>query len=96
MHVVQLLHALLRGPNLEVVETRLPEGCLDRSLSKKIYLPRIVGPALGQQRASSALFQNLHDLRRSANSRFAQEQVNVFRHHDIADDDEPVTQSSLF
>ena len=42
------------------------------------------------------VFQNLHDLGRSFSFRFAQEQVNVLGHHDISDDDEPVTQACLF
>ena len=47
-------------------------------------------------RRAREVFHNLHDLGRSFSFRFAQEQVNVLGHHDISDDDEPVTQACLF
>ena len=70
MHVVQLLHALLRGPDVEVVETCLPERRAFRSLSEQVRLLGIAQAAFGQQGAGSSLFQNLHDLGKSADFRF--------------------------
>ena len=96
MHVIQLLHALFRGPDVEVVESCLPKRRAFRSLSKQVRLSRIALTALGPQGAGSSLFQNLHDLGRSSDFRFTQKQVDVLGHHDVSNDDEPVAQACLF
>ena len=96
MQVVQLLHPLARGPDIEVVETRLPERRALRGLSEQVGLPRIAGATLGQQGARCSLFQNLHDLGRSSDFRPAQEQVNMLGHHNIFNNDKPVALPRLF
>ena len=96
MQVVQLLHPLARGPDIEVVETRLPERRALRGLSEQVGLPRIAGATLGQQDARCSLFQNLHDLGRSSDFRLAQQQVNMLGHHNIFNNDKPVALPRLF
>jgi hypothetical protein len=96
MHISQLLHALLRRPDVEVVGARLPERPSFRLVSKQIPLAQIPRFAFGQKSAGRALFRHLHHSRESADFRLRQEQMNVFWHHDIPDDHEPVTLASLF
>ena len=52
MHVIQLLHALFRGPDVEVVESCLPKRRAFRSLSKQVRLSRIT---VGRPQLSSLL-----------------------------------------
>jgi hypothetical protein len=70
MHIPQLLHALLAGPNVEVVKARLPERRAQNSISKKATLARVRPLLLRQQSAGRALFQHLHHRRRSLHLRF--------------------------
>jgi len=94
MHVPQLLYPLLRRPNIEIVEARLPERS-PRFLPEQLALARITTPSLRQQCPRRPLFQHLHHRRRIPHLRFGQQQMHMFGHHDIADHDKPVTLARL-
>jgi hypothetical protein len=96
MHVPQLFHALLRRPYVEVVEACLPERSAPRLAAKQIALARVVSLALRQQSAGGALLQHLHHGRGSSDFGFSQKKMYVFRHYDVADDDESVALARLF
>ena len=96
MHVPQLFQSLLRGPNIEVVETGLPECSLRGIFSEETVLPRVPPLSLRQQSARRALLQHLHHRRRSSDLWLRQEQVHVFRHDNIPDHHEPVALARLF
>lgn len=92
MHVVKFFNSLLETPHIEVVKSPLP----------KPPRPRIFNPCKVQiqlssdrpffvaQAARDSLFQNLDHHGGRSFGRFADEQMNVLRHHDISDKREPV------
>jgi hypothetical protein len=65
-------------------------------VAKEAPLPRISPFPLGQERVRRAPLENLHDSRWSADFRFRDQKVNMFGHHDISDDHEPVLLPRLF
>jgi hypothetical protein len=86
VHILKLLDELLLTPQVEIVKARLPElgqGMI-QTLEAKLELPcgRAWFPA---QPARHALLQNLHDRRRRALRRFADEQVDVLWHDNVSD-----------
>ncbi len=95
MHISQLLHALLRRPNIEIVKSRLPERPL-RLVLEQIPLSRITPLSLRQKRLCAALFQNLHRRRWTAHLRLSNQKMNVLRHDHIADHHEAITLACLF
>ncbi|HEX4074620.1 MAG TPA: hypothetical protein VHX49_04395 [Candidatus Acidoferrales bacterium] len=52
-------------------------------------------PHASPRRAGDALFQHLHHRRRSADARLADEQVNMFGHHAVAEQREVVSVSDV-
>ena len=56
MHVPQLFHALLRGPDVEVVEARMPERSALGFVCKPIALARIAPFALGNKARAERCF----------------------------------------
>jgi hypothetical protein len=96
MHIPQLLYALLCGPNIEVVEARLPESSGLRLVSQQTALLRVAPFAFGEQGAGCALLQHLHHSGGSSDLGLRKKQVDVFRHNDIADDHEPIALAGLF
>ncbi len=96
MHVSQLLHALLRGPNAKVIETSLPERAPRKTVSEQAALARVASFAPRQQRKGGALLQDLHHGGRCSDLRLRNQQVNVLRHHHLSHDDEPITLAGLF
>ena len=59
-----------------------------RRATEQPALPAAPFPHLPQHTPRKSLFDSLHDFRRIALLRFTDQQVNVVRHHDIADHDE--------
>ncbi len=71
--------SLLRTPHIEVVVARLPEGRIGRVLNFVRYV----------------LFQHLKRDCQSAALGFGQQQVDVFRHDDVSDDEKSVPAADL-
>ncbi len=94
MHVAQLLNAFPFRPNIKVVESLLPNVL--RSMVKKAALSGVpVSPFSCQDAAREADFERLHHGRRALLLRFAKEQMNMFRHHHVAHDDEGIPSAHL-
>src|SRR5579864_3173552 len=95
MHVTQLLHTFPSVPHVEVVETRLPEHTAGL-LSKQFALARVATLALRQQRLCGALFDHLHYRRRTSHLRFGEQQMNMFGHDHVTNDDKSIALARLF
>ncbi len=95
MHVPQLLHSLLRSPNVEVIETCLPERSLCRFLREQVALPRVASFSLRQQRMRRALLQDLHDRRRAPHLGFGDQQMHMLWHDYVADNYKAIAQARL-
>jgi len=95
MHVAQFLESFFRGPYVEIIEARLPEGaaCF---FAKQLPLPRVAALSFRQQRLRRALFHHLHYGGRTPHLGFGQQQVHMLRHDHVADDNEAVTLTCLF
>jgi hypothetical protein len=63
-------------------------GCPTLALSARVGSPQVLSRV--------TLFQNLHHRRDSSPSWFADQEVNMLRHHDITHYDEPVSFPNLF
>ena len=88
MHILKFLDELPLTPHVEIVEARLPElrQRMIATRETKTQLWRRHFPAwFTAQPARHALLQDLHDRRGRSFGRLADEQVNVFRHDDVAD-----------
>ena len=81
MNVMQLLFPFAIGDDVEVVITSLPEWLASSSVGKF---------------ARDRLLQNLECSGKSAVVGFADQQMHVFRHHDISEDVELIPTSSSF
>ena len=94
MHVAQFLHTLARCPDVEIVEALLPHVL--RRVLEEIGLRRMaVPPPLGQDAPRKTKFQSLHHDGRILLLRFADQQMNVFGHDDVADNDERIALADL-
>jgi hypothetical protein len=92
VHVVKFLDSLLQTPNIEIVEAALPKARQRIVPTSKVQVQLSGGPPFFvEQAARDALFQNLEDRRRRPFSRFADEQVDVLGHDDVAHQRETVT-----
>ena len=87
MHVTQLLALLARAPHVEIVEPPLPEMIHHRA--KQLPLSGR-GSLSSQQPPRHALLQYLHYPGGIAPLRFADQQMDVFRHYHVPDHHEPV------
>ncbi len=67
VHVAQLLDPLLRSPNIEIIVTRLPERA----------------SRTGAKLVCGDLLQHLNRNCQTTPFRFAEQQVDMFRHHHI-------------
>src|SRR6202165_2419546 len=89
MHIPQLLDPFAFGPHVEVVIASLPEvGC-----------PAVLALRWREgwfQLLRCDLFQHLNDNRQRAALWFTHEQVDMFRHHDIAETTDAITSAHLF
>ena len=95
MHVAQLLDALFRGPDVEVVEAGLPEWQAWHIWKQK-PLAGVDTSLFRQESVRRALFQNLHDGGRRSYLRLGDEQVEVLGHDHISHNHETVALASLF
>jgi hypothetical protein len=95
VHVAELFDALTLGPDVEIEEAVLPDfsRCLgpQRVLSHALRLSR-----LAQYLVGKALLQHLHHHRRRGILRFANQQMEVFRHDYIAEHDKAVASPYFF
>jgi hypothetical protein len=94
MHVAQFLDALLLGPNVEVVEARLPEALGD-GVWEKSHL-QIFPTPLPLYPPRDALLQCLDHGRKIIALGFADEKMNVLGHDDVADHGELIVAGGLF
>ncbi len=94
MHVAEFLDALVFGPYVEVVEPLLPDMLW--SVVEEDGLRRAASPSLLCQKAArKSEFKSLHHCRRSLYLRFADQEVNVFGHGYVTDDDELIAPACL-
>ena len=82
MHVVQFLNLFLRAPQIEIVETTLPEAAGEF--------------AANCQPAGDAQLRGLNYLRGIANQRFGDQRMYVFGHDYVSDDGEAVANAHQF
>ena len=94
MYIVQLLEILLFGADVEIMTSRLPECArqIVRHQSQLVF--RVALFVASPER--DTLLQNLHNNRWILDLRFANQQMNVFRHDNIAGDHELISPSGLF
>jgi hypothetical protein len=91
MHVARLLHALLRIPDHEIVESALPDvGWAECSLSKGQLVWVARGPNSTQDLAGKTLLEDLHDSGRSGASWLTDQKVDVVGHDHIPGYDETI------
>ena len=93
MNIAQFLLLLAFGPHVEIIESLLPE------LRFVTVWPEL---RLGGRRAATAkqdsrrsLFDDFHDYGWVADFGFADQQMDVFRHDDVSDDDKTVAAAGL-
>lgn len=96
VHVVKFFDSLLQTPNIEIVEAALPES-RQRIVAICKYQTKLSGrfALFAAQTAQDALLQNLDHGGRRAFDRLADEQVDVFRHNDVAHQREAVAVARL-
>jgi hypothetical protein len=93
VHVVELFDEFGLTPDVEIVEAVLPEPRqgLERIAERKFQLQGGCPPSrLAAQAARHALLQDLHDCGRGPLGGFAEEQVNVVGHDNVARERESV------
>jgi len=94
---MEFLDYLGAGIDIEIVVAALPETAKGSFLGRKSQGELSLRCALfAAQAAREALFEDLNDCRRSNRSRFADEQVDVFGHDDVADQSETVAGAHFF
>ncbi len=86
MHVLQFFAELLPRVNVEIVEPSLPKRPYLHRAPRKCQgqLPRGTLLPFPAKRSGNLLLQHLQYFRGRAFLRLAEKQVNVFRHHHIA------------
>ena len=91
VHVIQFLNSLLPAPNIKVIKPPLPKTAMHRGILPQTQLSRRrFPPRPPPQPPRHSLLQHLHHHRRIRLLRLPNQQMNVLRHHDVADDDEPI------
>jgi hypothetical protein len=83
VHVVKLFSGFLFGPDIEVVKAALP----DLSRQGFVCFPQIF---------RGALFDDLKDRRWQCHLSFVNQQMEVFRHNDVAENPELILQAGFF
>ena len=97
MYIAELLHTLVRVPHHEVVETALPHVSFFKHgapQTARLVRSSIAKPA--QEFARETLLEDLHHDRRRVVVGFADQEVNVFGHHHVADHNETISDAGLF
>jgi hypothetical protein len=94
MHITQFLDTFVLAPDVEIVESFLPDMLRDGG--EETGLRGVAPPSrLCQNAARKAEFEGLHDSRRILLLRFADQQVNVFGHDHVAGNDEAIAPAYL-
>src|SRR5258706_310864 len=94
VHVAQFLDALALCPNIEVVESLLPD--MLRRVLEEAGLRRVATASrLRQDAPRKAEFESLHHGRRILLLRFANQQMNMLGHDHVADNDELIALAHL-
>ena len=88
MDVVQLLLALLRGPQDKIIEPSLPNVLFAIAVAR-VHSGNL-GPQPSQYAPCEALFDGLHHRGRIAAFRLTQQQMDMLRHDDVAHHDEMI------
>src|SRR5580658_3292143 len=93
VHIVQFFFLLFRTPHVEVIKSLLPEAPQAARLvrERQRQLPFAAAPFLSAHRLRHPLLQHLHYFGRRPFLRFAHQQMHVFRHQDIAYEQESVS-----
>src|SRR6266571_4737292 len=97
MHIVKLLAKFLFAPNIEVIESGLPESWhVPHTSRKREAQLRCRGTASPfPQIPRDALLQDLQDNRWRVFLRLADEQMHVIRHNHVSDQQELITFTNL-
>ena len=96
MDVAEFLHSLGVAPDYEIIKSPLPHVSLGEHFTPEVALGRIAMPSLSFQKlAGKALLEYLHHGRWRPLLRFADQQMEVFRHHYISDHDKTVAAAHL-
>ena len=96
VHVVKFFDPLLQTPHVEIIEASLPKARQRLVATCKHQMQLSGGRSpFRAQAARDALFQNLNDGRRRSFDRFADEQMDVLRHDDVAHQGEAVAIAHL-
>ncbi len=97
MHIVKLLAKFLSAPNIEVIESGLPESwqISDTFCKREAQLPCRRTASLSPQIPRNPLLQHLQDNRWRGFLRLADEQMHVIRHNHVSDQQEFVTFTNL-
>jgi hypothetical protein len=96
MHVAQLFHALGLAPDHKAVKPALPDVTLFEYPITKPALRcfGVCSPRL-KNLARESLLENLHDNRGIALLRFADQEMKMLRHHDIAHHGKLIPEATL-
>jgi hypothetical protein len=96
MHVFQFFLQFLLVPHIEIVKLPLPKCSIRISIAVKRKFPLTTAAALLRpQFTRNLLFQYLQGLRRISHAGFAHQEMDMFRHHHIPHQLEPVSHSNL-
>src|SRR5882672_7415892 len=97
MHVVELLSFLLRAVYVEIVEPGLPKSweLFVAVPEQRLELGRRQVALSHSQVARDALLQDLHDHGRRSDGGFADQKMNVLRHHDVASERKTIPLTNL-
>jgi hypothetical protein len=97
MYVTQLLEPFHLGENDEVIKSRLPDTAGFRqglSERKVIGVMRVL-PHTGQKAPRESLFQGFHHVGWISSLGLGQQQMYVFGHNDVPDDNQVITTANL-
>jgi len=94
VHVTQLLDPLAFAPDIEILESFLPDR--NRGGVPEPSLRRRSAPACPLHLAGEALFDHLHHDRGVAHFRFRNQQMKMLWHKDVSVHDEAVLVAGLF
>src|SRR5436190_9726480 len=96
VHVQQFLRPLPLAPHHKVIKATLPHVCFVGIYAPQTALSRIAPHSQPTpQPARKALLHSLHYYRRIAPFRFSDQQMNVLRHHYVADHHESIAPPHL-
>ena len=95
MDVAQLFDALLLAPHVEIVKSRLPETCWQALAANESGLLRIPRLRAAEQTPRHGLFDSLDGHRKVLLLRLANQQMDMFRHGHISEDEQFVLRADV-